>query len=63
MNNRTGSTTQQRYRAALLVLGVLLVLLVGLWLTGGTSSPTKVLGCVWDRANADATATTAPDCR
>lgn len=54
---------QHRYQAALLVLGIIMAVLGAVWLLGGGDSPVGVLGCVWDRATADATATTAPECR
>lgn len=63
MSNRTTfSTVEHSYRAARLVLIVLVLGLLAWWLLGDPDSPTRVLGCVWDRASADATATTAPEC-
>ena len=53
---------QHRYQAGLLVVGILVVVLGALWLMADTDSPVDVLGCVWGRATADATATTAPEC-
>jgi hypothetical protein len=53
---------QYRYQAGLLVVGILVVVLGALWLMADAGSPVDVLGCVWDRATADATATTAPEC-
>lgn len=59
---RYRSTTELRYRAAVLVLVAVVAIGVALWLTSGQGNPVDVLGCVWDRASADATATTAAEC-
>lgn len=60
--NRHRSTIQYRYRQAILVLGIVAVVVLAWWLMSDADSPVKVLGCVWDRATAESTATTDPSC-
>jgi hypothetical protein len=54
---------QHRYQAGLLVLGIIVAVLGAVWLLTDGRSPVDVLGCTWERATADATATTTADCR
>lgn len=45
-----------------LALGVIVVVVLAWWLLFADDGPVRVLGCVWERANAEATATTDPAC-